>query len=90
MSGTRRSKWCAKLNYNGEVHEIWLYAKNEREAYRLALARLALILKLTSSRSLLPYFDGSKNNYEIKKIRPEEESSKAKPCAGMGTGAELE
>lgn len=65
MSGTRRSKWCAKLNYKGEVHEIWLYAKNEREAYRLALARLALILKLTSSRPLLQHFDGSKNNYEI-------------------------
>ena len=56
-----------KFNFNREVHEEFVRAHNEQEAWRLFTVRLAAKLKRTTY-SMRVYFDGKRNNYSINEV----------------------
>jgi hypothetical protein len=54
------------FNYQHEVHTIYCHAASLLQAYRLFMRRLSKIYDCSVVR-MIAYFDGSKDNYTIRK-----------------------
>lgn len=55
------------LNWSGEVHVFWTWARSERRALSFACMQLATILEVGWMKVLMKYKHGD-YNYEIRKF----------------------
>lgn len=66
-SQQKKGKYQGIFNWYGEVHTLHTSALSEGQARTFMCKKIAECLKLEHSAVLI-YFNGSKNNYEIKKV----------------------
>jgi hypothetical protein len=58
--------WLVKLNWSGEVHQFYTYAKKPETALQHAFCRLS---QLVGYHHVAQRFDGSKANFEVKEVK---------------------
>lgn len=56
------------FNWHGEIHYLHKHAGNAESAFTLMLLNLSIILK-TSVRNIRFYFNGSKDNFILEKVK---------------------
>jgi len=65
---TKKFLFKGTFNWHGEVHYIYKHAPDAESAFTLMILTLSMLLK-TSARNIRFYFNGSKDNFILEKVK---------------------